>query len=206
MKTFLIAGILAIAPTVTLAQDAHSEMDHDAMMKTMENEANASAGGMATGMDTGMEMTTMPATEAGQSAFAAIEEIVLALSNDPDTDWSKVNIDGLRDHLVDMELVFTDADVITKPVDFGLEFTVTGTGKTIGAIQRMTVAHSGVMEDSGPWSFNAVKTDTGAVLTVTTSEDDLAKMKAIGFFGVISLGMHHQSHHWMMATGRNPHQ
>ncbi len=203
MRKFLIAGIFAIAPTVTLAQDAHSGMDHEAMMKNVETGLQT---GMATGMATGMEMSAIPATGAGQSAFAAIEEIVLALSNDPGTDWSKVNIDGLRDHLVDMELVFTDADVSTKEVDFGLEFTVTGTGKTIGAIQRMTVAHSGVMEDSGPWSFNAVKTDTGAVLTVTTSADDLVKMKAIGFFGIISLGMHHQSHHWMMASGSNPHQ
>jgi hypothetical protein len=203
MKTVLIAGILALAPTLTHAQEAHSGMNHDAMMQSGEH---STEGGMQTGMATGMDTGLMPATEAGQSAFAAIEEIVLALSNDPDTDWSKVDIDGLREHLVDMELVFTDADVTTKPVDFGLEFTITGTGKTTGAIQRMTVAHSGVMEDSGPWSFNAVKTDTGAVLTVTTPVDDLARMKAIGFFGIISLGMHHQEHHWMMATGSNPHQ
>jgi hypothetical protein len=40
--------------------------------------------------------------EAGQSAFAATAEIVALLSNDPQTDWSKVNIAALRQHLVDM--------------------------------------------------------------------------------------------------------
>ena len=44
-------------------------------------------------------------TEAGQGAFAAIQEIVAILEADPDTDWSKVDIDALRQHLVDMNAV-----------------------------------------------------------------------------------------------------
>ena len=41
-------------------------------------------------------------TEAGQGAFAAIAEVVLLLQADPETDWSKVDIGALREHLVDM--------------------------------------------------------------------------------------------------------
>jgi hypothetical protein len=41
--------------------------------------------------------------EAGQGAFAAIAEIVALLEADPNTDWSKVNIAALREHLVDMD-------------------------------------------------------------------------------------------------------
>ena len=29
---------------------------------------------------------------------------------------------------------------------------------------------------------------------------------ALGFFGVLTLGMHHQMHHLMLARGMNPHQ
>ena len=39
------------------------------------------------------------ATRGGQDAFAAIQEIVEILAADPKTDWSKVNIDALRQHL-----------------------------------------------------------------------------------------------------------
>ena len=48
------------------------------------------------------------ATQPGQSAFAAIQEIVDILEADPKTDWSKVNIDALREHLVDMSNVTLD--------------------------------------------------------------------------------------------------
>lgn len=188
MKHFLIVGLLAATPNTIMAQDSHSGMDHSGMSHGET---------MATGLQ--------PATEAGQSAFAAIEEIVLALAADPDTDWSKVNISGLREHLVDMELVFTDAAVKTTEVENGFVFTVTGTGKTTGAIQRMAFAHSGIMNGTGDWTFNPKDHDAGVVLTVTTTANDIAKLRALGFFGIMALGMHHQDHHWMMATGVNPH-
>ena len=46
-------------------------------------------------------MPTMP----GQEAFGTIQEIVRILEADPTTDWSKVNIAALREHLIDMEEV-----------------------------------------------------------------------------------------------------
>ena len=196
MKHLLIVGLVALSPNLAAAQETHSGMDHEAMM-------NGNGMAQMQTMATGMQMN--PATEQGQSAFAAIEEIVLALAADPDTDWSKVNIPALREHLVDMELVFTDAEVQTTEVENGLQFAVTGTGKTIGSIQRMAIAHSGVMNGKGDWTFSPEKTETGVVLTVTTSADDMDKLRALGFFGIMALGMHHQDHHWMMATGVNPH-
>ena len=159
--------------------------------------------------DGGMQMGAMgqiPATEPGQGAFAAIGEIVAALEADPNTDWSKVNIDALRAHLVDMDMVVTWAKVETEPTDFGARFVVSGDDKVAGSIQRMVVAHAGVMEGVDGWSYMAEPTDTGAVLEVTVPEADMAKLNALGFFGILTSGMHHQRHHWMMATGMNPHQ
>ena len=46
---------------------------------------------------------TMP----GQEAFGTIQEIVRMLEADPATDWSKVNIGALREHLIDMDEVTT---------------------------------------------------------------------------------------------------
>ncbi|MCF6315036.1 MAG: hypothetical protein L3J30_01835 [Marinosulfonomonas sp.] len=196
MKHFMIAGLLLTAPNIAIGQETHSGMNHEAMTRSSS---------MSQGETTATVLQMHPATEAGQSAFAAIEEIVLALDSGPNTDWSKVDISGLREHLVDMELVFTDATVETTEVENGFVYTVTGTGKTKGAIQRMAFAHSGIMDGVGDWTFSPEEYDAGVVLTVTTAADDMAKLRAFGFFGIMAIGMHHQDHHWMMAAGSNPH-
>ncbi len=43
----------------------------------------------------------------GQDAFGAIQEIVQALQSDPKTEWSKVNIEALRQHLIDITIEVT---------------------------------------------------------------------------------------------------
>lgn len=193
MKHNLVAAFLLVMPHALFAQEAQHNMDH-------KSHTMAQAETMAADV-----MMTQPATEQGQSAFAAIEEIVLALNADPNTDWSNVDISGLREHLVDMELVFTDATTQTHEIENGFVFTVTGVGKTSSAIQRMVFAHSSIMNGVGDWTFRPVPHDAGVVLTLTTATDDMDKLRAIGFFGIMAMGMHHQDHHWMMATGANPH-
>ena len=70
-------------------------------------------------------------TEGGQAAFAAIAEIVRLLDADPRTDWSKVNVEALRQHLIDMDEVTMRASVRTEPVEGGAAFIVTGSGRTL---------------------------------------------------------------------------
>ena len=63
-----------------------------------------------------MHMHSMPGaigslpTQPGQGAFGAVQEIVGMLEADPTTDWSKVNLDALREHLIDMNEVALHAD------------------------------------------------------------------------------------------------
>jgi hypothetical protein len=66
----------------------------------------------------------------GQDAFGAIQEIVQMLQADPSTDWSKVNIDALREHLIDMNEVTLRAVATQRPLDNGVEITVTGEGRS----------------------------------------------------------------------------
>ena len=44
-------------------------------------------------------------TSSGQAAFATISEVVRLLKADSATDWSKVDIEALRRHLIDMDAV-----------------------------------------------------------------------------------------------------
>ena len=62
----------------------------------------------------------------GQDAFGAIQEIVARLEADPATDWSKVNLEALRQHLIDMNEVTLRADAAATPVAGGLSVAITG--------------------------------------------------------------------------------
>lgn len=146
------------------------------------------------------------ATEPGQGAFAAIQEIVGILQADPNTNWSKVDIDGLRQHLVDMNNVTLYATSAAAPIENGMRFVVTGTGAVRDSIRRMVGAHAETMTGANGMTILAEDNPEGATMTVTVSDPaDLAKLKALGFFGVLALGMHHQRHHLLIATGHAPH-
>ena len=144
-------------------------------------------------------------TQPGQAAFAAIQEIVQILEADPRTDWSKVDIEALRRHLVDMDNVTLRADVASQPVESGLRFAVTGSGAVRDSIRRMVTAHAAAMDGGGGWRFAAAETADGATLTVVVPPGDLAKLRGLGFVGVMTRGMHHQQHHLALARGEKPH-
>jgi hypothetical protein len=145
-------------------------------------------------------------TEPGQAAFAAIQEIVGILEADPRTDWSKVDIEALRQHLIDMNNVTMAARVESEPIDGGLRFIVAGDGAVRDSIRRMVMAHAATMDGVGGWHFAAKETDDGAILDVRVPAQDVGKLKGLGFIGVMTRGMHHQRHHLMIARGEPPHQ
>jgi hypothetical protein len=140
--------------------------------------------------------------ETGQSAFAAVAETVAILTADAATDWSKVRIDALRAHLVDMDNVTLRARVISDPLPGGARFRVTGTGDTIGSIQRLTRSHFTGENVRRGWAAASETTRGGAVVTVTSAKRAEAKrIQALGFFGILADGAHHQPHHLMIARG-----
>ena len=179
----------------------------DEMMRGMMKMMQAMQGGRGAGSGAGAAQGVggSPLSEPGQSAFAAIAEAVAALEADPATDWSKVNIRALRDHLRDMDLVTIWSDATAEDIPGGQVFTVTGDARIAPAIQRMVGAHARVMNGVDGWQYGAEMIEGGARLTVTVPEGDLPRLKALGFYGILASGMHHQPHHWMMATGGNPH-
>lgn len=144
-------------------------------------------------------------TQGGQAAFAAIAEIVKLLESDPATDWSKVNLERLRQHLRDMDLVTLRSTVTSTPVDGGATFTVRGTGETIGAIKRMTGAHVSMVELTGGPRIVRTELPDGARLVVTVRDGDrqagAARIRGLGFIGLLATGDHHAMHHLMLARG-----
>jgi len=140
--------------------------------------------------------------ETGQSAFAALAEIVVLLQADPETDWGAVNIDKLRDHLVDMDLLTRKAEVTRILRPDGARFEVRGSPRVLSAINTMVPAHAPFLAGETGWSVVSEEMEDGVALIVG---GDGEQIQGLGFFGLMTIGVHHQEHHLMIAKGRKPH-
>src|SRR5512140_454543 len=124
-----------------MGQDLGQGM-HGGMHAGMQNGMGMHGGGMGGGGMHGQQSGALGAPAmSGQDAFGTIQEVVQILQADPATDWSKVNIAALRQHLIDMNEVTLHAATAERMLDNAIEIAVTGEGRTLEAIKRMVPAH-----------------------------------------------------------------
>jgi hypothetical protein len=170
----------------------HSTMDHSAHAAILEACATAK----------------LP-TAAGQAAFGAISEVVRILEADPATDWSKVNIEALRQHLIDMDEVTMRSAVVQRNVNGGFEAEVTGSGRTTDAIRRMTKNHAAMLEADTQFRSTVADVPGGVRLTVVAANANdartVARIRGLGFAGIMTEGEHHTAHHIAIARGEPVH-
>ena len=220
-KTMLAVTAVLAATVYAFAQmssggpmGVHGQMQQGDLMSQMHSQMMQGQDGMhgGIGMHGGTgghggrhgQQSAATGTPPGQDAFGTIQEIVQILQSDPKTDWSKVNIDALRQHLIDMNEVTLHAAAAQRMIDNGIEITVTGEGRTLEAIKRMVPAHVNELHEIG-WSAKSEDLPNGVKLTVLASEaQPLTKLKALGFMGIMVQGRHHQPHHLMIAMGQFP--
>jgi hypothetical protein len=148
-------------------------------------------------------------TEAGNDAFGTIQEVIRRLNSDPNTDWTKVNLEALRLHLMDMNDMTLNVEVISqKPIHNGLEVIIRPTtDRAALALDKVFKAHLLQFKKDTGWNMKVVK-NNGQYTILTTSDNtkDEAKIRGLGYIGLMVYGDHHQRHHWAMATGNNPHK
>jgi hypothetical protein len=209
----IVTAALALAPAVSdkgaAAQDVnvgaspmmnHAMPDRDQMPRAVGQHGQAMPGMH------GHEMANAMPTLAGQDAFGAVQEIVHMLEADPRTDWSKVDLEALRQHLIDMNRVTLEADAASTPVDGGLAIAVTGSDRTLAAIRRMVPAHAHEIDGSNGWTATTAPLPNGVLLTVTSTDPTEAQhIRELGFGGILVSGGHHQPHHLMIAKGEAVH-
>lgn len=150
-------------------------------------------------------MTSGVPTMPGQDAFGAIAEIVRLLDADPSTDWAKVDIERLRQHLIDMDEVVLRSAVKQTPVSGGLAMEITGTGRTEQAIRAMVVPHAVELDRLPSLAAKTESIPGGVRLTVLAKSPDdaksVARIRGLGFAGLLTEGAHHQAHHLAMGKG-----
>ena len=145
----------------------------------------------------------------GQDAFGALAEVVRLLDADPSTDWTTVDLERLRQHLIDMNEVVLRSEVRQSPVDGGLVMEVTGAGRTAQAIRAMLVPHAAELAKLPAYQAKAEPIAGGVRLTVTAAKANdakaVARVRALGFAGLLTEGAHHGPHHLAMARGELGH-
>lgn len=146
-------------------------------------------------------------TEPGQGAFASLSEIIMVLEADPETDWSQVNLGALRDHLVDMDRLVTHTTVKELELTNGVRVLASGDADTIATLRRMVPAHAAELAKDGRWDVEVNESPEGLELTVTSADSAvIARIKGLGFFGLMASQDHHKEHHMMMARGEYAHR
>lgn len=197
----LLAGMAFVHPVTKAFSQQMSMMNHgmsgdQKMPDMMEMHGQATT-------ETGLNAPTL----AGQDAFGAVQEIVRILEADTTTDWSKVNLEALRQHLIDMDEVTLRANAAATSVDGGLEIAITGEGRTLAAIQRMIPDHAQELDQMNGWHATSQMLTDGQRLTVTSSDPkEVAHIRGLGFIGLLVGGPHHQPHHLAMAKNEMVHQ
>ena len=163
----------------------------------------ASAGGQ--GMDHNAMMAAAAKGPPSQAAFATIQDIVQKLKVDPKTDWSRVNLEALRQHLIDMDQVIMRSSVTQANVDGGVSLDVTGTGDVLGSIRRMVGMHAMALSMEPDWHATASEIPGGMRMVVTAKRpadaNAVAMLRGLGFAGIMTEGDHHAAHHLALAKG-----
>jgi hypothetical protein len=141
----------------------------------------------------------------GQDAFGAIAEVVRLLEAAPGTDWSRVDLERLRQHLTVMNEVVLRSDVKSTAVPGGLVVDITGAARTERAIRAMVAPHAVELDRMPEWDARTQPIAGGLRLTVTAhrAEDvkTVARIRGLGFAGLLVQGGHHGPHHLAMARG-----
>jgi len=141
----------------------------------------------------------------GQDAFGAIAEVVRLLEADPGTDWSRVDLERLRQHLIDMNEVVLRSDVKASAVPGGVVMDITGAPRTERAIRAMVAPHAIELDRMPDWTARTQPIPGGLRLTVTARRPEdaraVARIRGLGAVGLLVQGGHHGPHHLAMAKG-----
>jgi hypothetical protein len=207
--TLVVGGVWAQGPQpMSPGQMQHGQMPPGQMPQGQMPQGQMPHGGMSPGMHQQHHPMGGGPMQMGQGAFGAMAEVVRALEANPATDWSKVDMEGLRQHLIDMDEVVLRASVKATQVPGGLSMDVTGTGRTVQSIRAMVIPHSTELAGMPVWSAKAEPIPDGIRLIVVARDPadakTVARIRGLGFAGLLVQGGHHGPHHLAMAKGEMP--
>ncbi len=131
-----------------------------------------------------MAQHSTPLTMPGNEIFGTIQEVVQKLEADPKTDWSKVDLEALRQHLLDMKAFTEEVDVISKrPITNGVKIEVRPqTKRAVIALKHLFSMHPAMLKMEKGWDMEATQNGDQWTITCTTRESaEVEKIRALGY-------------------------
>ncbi len=147
-------------------------------------------------------------TEPGQAIFGTVQEIIRRIESDTTVTWKDVDLEGIRQHLIDMHQVAMNVDVVYQhPIEGGVRIRVRpSTPRAAASLNRVLATHPTPLKHETGWDMTVQRGDGYHDVRVTTANpDEVPKIRGLGYISLLAHGGHHQQHHWMMATGQSPH-
>ena len=90
-----------------------------------------------------------------------------------------------------------------QEVKGGARFEATSEDAAVtNSIRAMVPTHAAAINGVEGWTMQASEIPGGAALAVTGA--DPGRIRALGFIGVMTVGMHHRAHQLALAAGQNP--
>jgi high-affinity K+ transport system ATPase subunit B len=213
--TSLVIAVSTLISVGLIADEVdHDKMDHTKHMMQMGGETKqavvptAATAKFPTKTSPASTSSATPLKEAGNAIFGTIQETIKMLDADPKTDWEKVDLEGLRQHLIDMENFTSGVDVLSNDkIEKGSKIVIRAKSKEAHfSLERALKAHPSMMQSETGWTMDVKQNKEQFTLTIETQKpEEVARLRALGYIGVMALGDHHQVHHWLMASGSNPH-
>ena len=139
----------------------------------------------------GMHNMSTKLTEAGNDAFGTLQEVLQQLIADPKTDWSRVNLEALRQHLADMRNFTLDIEVLEQtPIPNGVRAVVSPNNKRVSeSLTRVFAAHPAQLEIETGWKMIAKQQGKVFNVTITTEKpEEVSKIRGLGFIGAMAWG------------------
>lgn len=152
-----------------------------------------------------MHSSDAPLTKPGNEIFGTIQEVIQKLEADPNTDWSKVNLEALRQHLLDMKAFTEEVAVVSREnIPMGTKVRIRAqTARAKPALKRLFSMHPAMIKKELGWDMKAEQADSEWIVTCTTDNpSEVEKIRGLGYIGLLAEGAHHQLHHWMIASGQ----
>jgi hypothetical protein len=205
-KLIISAAVVAVIATSTVVFSQmhetmnHGNMEHSSSMKhSSQMDHSAMMGKQAA--------TGTVLTESGTDPFAVIQEVIATLEANPNTNWEGVDIESLRLHLITMQDMSLNVDVEQSHVSMGFQAIITPTtNRALKSLNQVLSAHPAQMQAETGWDMQVVSSSGVFTITVTTNNlKEVAKIRGLGYIGIMAYGSHHQTHHWAMVSGSNPH-
>lgn len=186
----------------------HADGPHDNAASSEDHHDHAAHSGHAESGH-GITGAEAPLEEIGNAPFASIQEVVAELNARDDTDWSRVDLEALRQHLVVMQRFTTDVEVVEREeIDGGLRVVVRGQdAETHRTLRGALGAHAPTLEREMGWTVTVTGVEDRIVLEATSdTPDEAERIRGLGYIGLMASGSHHREHHWQIATGEQPHR